>query len=111
FPGRPARAPRRSRRQLPEVRNNRRRSSEAGYPTSVRIPGSAIRSETCSYSRFVFLQLQRIAENEPEKAPLKYKGLFFQEKEKEVIGMPMKLACRIPCSPFPGESWHQAPGI
>jgi hypothetical protein len=54
--------------------------------------------------------LQRVAEDEPEKVALKYKGLFLRKKEKEVQNA-IELACRIPCSPFPGESWHQAPGI
>ena len=82
-----ARAARRSRRQLPEGRNNRRRWSGAGFPRSVRIPGTAVRSETCRYSLSclpVELANQRIAEDEPGKSGPKSKGLFFQEKEKRL---------------------------
>jgi hypothetical protein len=53
----------------------------------------------------------RVAGDEPEKAASKSKGLFFQEKGKEAIGKQILRAYRIPCSLFPGESWHQAPGI
>src|SRR5271165_737643 len=47
-----------------------------------------------------------------KKRPKKQRPLF-PGKGKEAIGKRMQIrrACRIPCSLFPGESWHQASGI
>ena len=52
----------------------------------------------------------RIAEDEPGKAAIKANGLFFQEKEKRLSDADTARS-RISCSLFPGESWHQHPGI
>jgi len=56
-------------------------------------------------------ELLRVAEDEPEKLAVKNYGLFFQGKGKEAIGKQIQRACRIPCSLFPGESWHQSSEI
>src|SRR5580692_12242874 len=93
------RAAHRSRRRLPEERSNRRRWTGAGFPSSVRIPGTAVRNSTWSYSlsysansssvnskseNSSSANAERIADDEPRKSGLKSKGLFFQEKEKRL---------------------------
>src|ERR1700730_806354 len=101
--GQSRRGSRHSRRQLPEGRNNRRRSSGAGFPRIGRIPGNAVRKST---SRTLFECLWGRAE---KNTPLKHKTSF-PGKEKRKRDAEKLFAPRISCSPL-GRELAPAAGI
>src|SRR6478752_5096144 len=77
---------------------------------SLRLKSGYARNDATLHRLNLYFFTQRIAEDEPEKAAVKNNGLFFQEKEKRLSDADTARS-RIPCSLFPGESWHQTSGI